>query len=200
LTVHYLFHRCFALRGGETILFHAAAGGVGLLACQWAKALGATMIGTVSSDAKAELARAKGCTHTINYRAEDVVARVKEITHGQGVPVVYDSVGQDTFLASLDCLAPLGTLVAFGTTSGPAPHIDLGALAAHGSLTVTRPMLSAYAAERTDLERMAADFFRLIETGRLHIDIRQRYALRDAVQAHRDLEAGRTTGSSILIP
>lgn len=200
LTVQYLFHRCFPLRGGETILFHAAAGGVGLIACQWAKALGVTMIGTVSSDAKAALAKAHGCAHTINYKTENVVERVKAITGGQGVPVVYDAVGQDTFFTSLDCLAPLGTLVAFGTTSGPVAPFDLAALATRGSLTVTRPMLSTYAAEREDLERMAAHFFRMVESGQVRIGIQQRYALQDAAQAHRDLASGRTSGSSILVP
>lgn len=200
LTVQYLFKRTFPLNGGETILFHAAAGGVGLLACQWAKALGVTMIGTVSSEDKAALARLHGCAHTINYKTENIAARVREITGGKGVPVVYDSVGKDTFTASLDSLAPLGTMVAFGTTSGPVPPFGLNELASRGSLMITRPMLTTYAAEREDLDSMAADLFRMVGLGTLRVDINQRYALKDAVQAHRDIESGKTTGSSILIP
>jgi NADPH2:quinone reductase len=200
LTVQYLFNRSFPLRGGETILFHAAAGGVGLIACQWAKALGVTMIGTVGSDEKAALAKEHGCTHTINYKKENIVERVKEITGGKGVPVVYDSVGKDTFAASLDCLSPLGMMVAFGTTSGPVPPFNLGELASRGSLFITRPMLNAYAARREDLDNMAADLFRMVGSGKIRVDVNQRYALKDAVQAHHDLESGKTTGSSILIP
>jgi NADPH2:quinone reductase len=200
LTVQYLFNRTFPLRGGETILFHAAAGGVGLIACQWARALGVTMIGTVGSDAKAAVAKAHGCAYTINYKTENIVERVKEITGGKGVPVVYDSVGKDTFTASLDCLAPLGFMVAFGATSGPVPPFGLSELANRGSLAVIRPMLTTYATQREDLDRMAMDFFRKLETNKVRIDINQRYALEDAAQAHRDLESGKTTGSSILIP
>jgi len=200
LTVQYLFHRTFALRGGETILFHAAAGGVGLIACQWAKALGVTMIGTVGSDEKAALAKAHGCAHTINYNRENFVERVKQITGGKGVPVVYDSIGQDTFTGSLDCLAPLGMMVSYGSASGPVAPFSLNELASRGSLFITRPSIFTYTAQREDLESMAADLFGVVTSGKVNIDINQRYALQDAAQAHRDLEARKTTGSSILIP
>lgn len=200
LTVQYLFRRTFPLKGGETILFHAAAGGVGLIACQWARAMGVKMIGTVGSDEKAALAKAHGCTWTINYNKENFVDRVKEITGGAGVPVVYDSIGKDTFMGSLDCLAPLGMMVSFGSASGPVPPISLQDLAARGSLFVTRPTLFTYIAKRADLEEMAADLFAMVESGKIRIDINQRYALKDVAQAHRDLESRKTTGSSILIP
>ncbi len=200
LTVQYLFRRTFALRGGETILFHAAAGGVGLIACQWAKALGVTMIGTVGSDEKAALAKAHGCAHTINYNRENFVERVKQITGGKGVPVVYDSIGQDTFTGSLDCLAPLGMMVSYGSASGPVAPFSLNELASRGSLFITRPSIFTYTAQREDLESMAADLFGVVTSGKVNIDINQRYALQDAAQAHRDLEARKTTGSSILIP
>jgi NADPH2:quinone reductase len=200
LTVQYLFRRTFPLKGGETILFHAAAGGVGLIACQWAKALGVTMIGTVGSDEKAALATAHGCTHTINYNKENFVERVKEITGGKGVPVVYDSIGKDTFTGSLDCLSPLGMLVSFGSASGPVPPFTLNELASRGSLFVTRPTLFTYTAKREDLEAMAADLFNMVESGKVKIEINQRYALKDVAQAHRDLELRKTTGSTILIP
>ncbi|WP_334187433.1 quinone oxidoreductase family protein [Noviherbaspirillum sp.] len=200
LTVQYLFHRTFPLQGGETILFHAAAGGVGLIACQWARALGVTMIGTVGSDDKAELAKAHGCTHTINYNKENFVERVKEITGGKGVPVVYDSIGKDTFTGSLDCLSPLGMMVSFGSASGPVPPFSLNELASRGSLFVTRPSLFAYSAKREDLDRMAADLFRMVESKKVVININQRYALKDVGQAHIDLESRKTTGSTILIP
>lgn len=200
LTVQYLFRRTFALQGSETILFHAAAGGVGLIACQWARALGVTMIGTVGSDEKAALAKAHGCTHTINYNRENFVERVKELTGGQGVPVVYDSIGKDTFIGSLDCLAPLGTMVSFGSASGPVPPFSLNELASRGSLFITRPSLFSYTAQRRDLDAMAAELFAMVEAGKIQIDINQRYALADVVQAHRDLEARHTTGSTILIP
>ncbi|HVK94563.1 MAG TPA: quinone oxidoreductase [Noviherbaspirillum sp.] len=200
LTVQYLFRRTFPLRGGETILFHAAAGGVGLIACQWARALGVTMIGTVGSDEKAALAKAHGCTHTINYNKENFVERVKEITNGAGVPVVYDSIGKDTFIGSLDCLAPLGMMISFGAASGPVPPFGLNELASRGSLFVTRPSLFNYIAKRDDLETMAADLFSMVESKKIRIDINQRYALKDAPQAHRDLEARKTTGSTILLP
>lgn len=200
LTVQYLFRRTFPLRGGETILFHAAAGGVGLIACQWARALGVTMIGTVGSDEKAALARAHGCTHTINYNTENFVERVKEITGGKGVPVVYDSIGKDTFIGSLDCLAPLGMMVSFGSASGPVPPFGLNELASRGSLFLTRPSLFNYIAQRNDLETMAADLFGMVESGKVRIDVNQRYALQDVAQAHRDLEARKTTGSTILLP
>jgi NADPH2:quinone reductase len=200
MTVQYLFRRTFPLKGGETILFHAAAGGVGLIACQWAKALGVTMIGTVGSDEKAEIAKAHGCTHTINYNKEDFGARVKEITHGAGVPVVYDSIGADTFTQSLDCLAPLGMMVSYGSASGPVPPFSLQELAGRGSLFVTRPTLFSYTAKRSDLEATADELFEMVTSGRLKIEINQRYALKDAQQAHRDLEARKTTGSTILLP
>ena len=200
LTVQYLFRRTFPLRGGETILFHAAAGGVGLIACQWARALGATMIGTVGSDEKAELAKANGCVHTINYNKENFVERVKEITGGKGVPVVYDSIGKDTFTGSLDCLAPLGMMVSFGSASGPVPPFSLNELASRGSLFITRPTLFSYTAARGDLEAMAAELFSMVVSKKIRIDINQRYALKDVAQAHRDLEARKTTGSTILVP
>lgn len=200
MTVQYLFRRTFPLKGGETILFHAAAGGVGLIACQWAKALGVTMIGTVGSDEKAEIAKAHGCTHTINYNKEDFVARVKEITQGSGVPVVYDSIGADTFTKSLDSLAPMGMLVSYGSASGPVPPFSLNELASRGSLFVTRPTLFTYTAKRSDLEATANELFEMVTSGKLKIEINQRYALKDAQQAHRDLEARKTTGSTILLP
>jgi len=200
LTVQYLFRRTFPLKGGETILFHAAAGGVGLFACQWARALGVTMIGTVGSDEKAEIAKAHGCTHVINYNTENIVERVREITHGQGVPVVYDSVGKDTFTASLDCLAPLGMMVSFGNASGPVPPFSLSELASRGSLFITRPTLFSYARTRPELEAMAAELFEMVESGKIVPNITRRYALADVVQAHRDLEARKTTGTVLLIP
>lgn len=200
LTVQYLFNRTFPLKGGETILFHAAAGGVGLLACQWARAIGVTMIGTVGSDEKAALAKANGCSHVINYNTENFVDSVREITAGKGVPVVYDSIGRDTFQGSLDCLSPMGMMVSFGSASGPVPEFSLNELASRGSLFITRPSLMSYTAQRADLEQMAAQLFAMIESGKLKVDIRQRYALSEAAQAHRDLEARKTTGSSILIP
>jgi NADPH:quinone reductase len=200
LTVQYLFRRTFPLRGGETILFHAAAGGVGLIACQWARAIGVTMIGTVGSDEKGELAKANGCTHVINYNKENFTERVKEITGGKGVPVVYDSIGKDTFIGSLDCLAPLGMMVSFGSASGPVPPFGLNELASRGSLFITRPTLFSYSAKRDDLETMAADLFGMVEGKKIKLDINQRYALKDVAQAHRDLEARKTTGSTILIP
>ena len=200
LTVQYLFHRTFPLKGGETILFHAAAGGVGLIACQWARALGVTIIGTVGSDEKGQLAKAHGCTHVINYNKENFVERVKELTGGKGVPVVYDSIGKDTFLGSLDCLSPLGMMVSYGSASGPVPPFSLNELASRGSLFITRPTLFSYAAQRQDLEAMAADVFRMVESGKVKIEINQRYALKDVQQAHRDLESRKTTGSTILLP
>jgi NADPH2:quinone reductase len=200
MTVQYLFRRTYRLQGGETILFHAAAGGVGLIACQWAKALGVTMIGTVGSDEKGELAKAHGCAHVINYNKENFVERVKEITGGKGVPVVYDSIGNDTFIGSLDCLAPMGMMVSFGAASGPVPPFSLQELASRGSLFITRPTLFTYADKREDLEAMAADLFEVVESGKVKIEINQRYALADVCQAHIDLEARKTTGSSILLP
>ena len=200
LTVQYLFRRTYPLKGGETILFHAAAGGVGLIACQWARAIGVTMIGTVGSDEKAALAKSHGCVHTINYNTENFVERVKEITGGKGVPVVYDSIGKDTFIGSLDCLAPLGLMVSYGSASGPVPPFGLQELASRGSLFITRPTLFTYSAKRDDLETMAAELFGMVESGKVKIEINQRYALKDVGQAHRDLEARKTTGSTILLP
>jgi NADPH2:quinone reductase len=200
LTVQYLFRRTFALKGGETVLFHAAAGGVGLIACQWARALGVTLIGTVGSDAKGELAKQHGAAHVINYNTENFVERVKEITGGKGVPVVYDSIGADTFTGSLDCLSPLGTMVSFGSASGPVPPFSLNELASRGSLFITRPTLFSYIARREDLDAMAAELFDVVGSGKVKIEINQRYALKDAAQAHRELESRKTTGSSILLP
>jgi NADPH2:quinone reductase len=199
LTVEFLFRRTFPLKGGETILFHAAAGG-GLLACQWARALGVALIGTVSSEEKAELARKHGAAHVINYEREDFAARTRELTHGRGVPVVYDSVGQATFFGSLDALTRFGTLVSFGAASGPVAPFGLHELAKRGSITLVRPSLQDYVADRALLDAMAAALFRMVESGNLSVEIGQRYALKDARQAHRDLEARKTTGSTILVP
>jgi len=200
LTVQYLFRQTFPLQGGETILFHAAAGGVGLIACQWARALGVTMIGTVGSDDKAELAKAHGCTHTIVYTREDFVARTKEITGGAGVPVVYDSIGRDTFPRSLDVLRPRGLFVSFGSSSGPVPPFDLALLAQRGSLFATRPTLFSYAATRASLVAMADEMFALVLAGKIKSDARQRFALKDAAAAHRALESRGTTGATVLLP
>ena len=200
LTVQYLFRRTFPLKGGETVLFHAAAGGVGLIACQWARALGVTLIGTVGSDAKGELAKQHGAAHVINYNTENFVERVKEITGGKGVPVVYDSIGKDTFIGSLDCLSPLGTMVSFGSASGPVPPFNLNELASRGSLFITRPTVFSYTARREDLDAMAAELFDVVGSGKVKIEINQRYALKDAAQAHIDLESRKTTGSTILLP
>jgi NADPH2:quinone reductase len=175
---------------------HAAAGGVGLIACQWLKALGATVIGTAGSDEKCALAKQHGADHCINYRTHNFVERVREITGSAGVPVVYDSVGRDTFTGSLDCLRPLGLLVSFGNASGPVA----GVLAQKGSLYVTRPMLGTYIAKRADLEATSKDLFDVVVAGKVKLEIGRRYALKDAAQAHRDLEARRTIGSSILVP
>jgi NADPH2:quinone reductase len=200
MTAQYLLRRTYRVQSGQTILFHAAAGGVGLIACQWARHLGATVIGTVGSDAKAELARAHGCAHVIRYDREDVVARVREITGGQGVPVVYDSVGQATFERSLDCLAPLGVLVSFGQSSGKIPPVDLGILSQKGSLYVTRPTLMTYTAARADLVAAANELFEVVQSGAVRIEINQRFPLGDAAEAHRALEGRRTTGSTLLLP
>jgi NADPH2:quinone reductase len=200
LTVQYLFRRTRRLKAGDTILFHAAAGAVGLIACQWARALGVTMIGTVGSDRKADLAAAHGCSYTINYNTENFVERVKKITGGNGVQVVYDSIGKDTFSGSLDCLAPLGMLVSFGSASGPVPPFGMQELASRGSLFVTRPALFSYIARREDLEAMAAELFSMIITGSITAEPRQRYELADVARAHRELEGRRTSGSSILVP
>lgn len=200
LTAQYLLRRTYRVQAGETILVHAAAGGVGTIMCQWAKALGATVIGTVGSEHKAELARANGCDHPIVYTREKFAERVRELTGGEGVPVVYDSIGKDTFMDSLACLRPLGMMVSFGNASGAVPPVDIGVLARMGSLFLTRPTLFTYAASRSDLLAMAAELFDLLAAGKLRIAIKQRYALKDAAQAHRDLESRRTTGSSILLP
>jgi NADPH:quinone reductase len=200
MTAQYLLRRTYRVQSGQTILFHAAAGGVGLIACQWAKHLGATVIGTVGSEAKAELARAHGCAHVIRYDREDVVARVREITGGKGVPVVYDSVGQATFERSLDCLAPMGMLVSFGQSSGKIPPVDLGILSQKGSLYVTRPTLMTYTAERADLVASANELFDVVQRGAVRIEVNQRFPLRDAAEAHRALEGRRTTGSTLLLP
>ena len=200
LTVQYLFHRTVPLKAGDTILFHAAAGGVGLIACQWARVMGVNLIGTVGSAEKAALATAAGAAHVINYNQENFTERVKELTGGKGVSVVYDSIGKDTFTGSLDCLQPLGMMVSFGNASGPVPPFSLNELASRGSLFITRPSLMAYMAKREDLEASAKSLFGVVGSGEVKIDIRQRYALADVQQAHRDLEARRTTGSTILLP
>ncbi|WP_232059092.1 quinone oxidoreductase family protein [Kineobactrum salinum] len=199
-TVEYLIQRCFALQAGQSCLFHAAAGGVGLLFGQWASALGATAIGTVGSDEKAELALAHGYQHVINYRREDVAARVRELTGGAGVRVVYDGVGRDTLDASLASLQPRGLLVSFGNASGSPPPLDLQRLAAGGSLYVTRPSLFDYTASPVELRQSAAALFERLLDGSLRVDIRQRYPLADIRQAHRDLEARATTGSTVILP
>ena len=200
LTAHYLLRRTYPVKAGDTILIHAAAGGVGLLVCQWAKALGATVIGTVGSDEKAALAKAHGCDHPIVYTRENFTQRVKEITNGAGVPVVYDSIGKDTYIGSLDCLAPLGYFVSFGNASGPLPAIDSKEFSSRGSLFFTRPTLFSYIAKRADLEAAAAELFDVILTGKVKTSINQRYPLAEVGRAHADLEARKTTGSTILIP
>jgi NADPH2:quinone reductase len=198
MTAWYLIRRTHVVKPGETILMHAAAGGVGLIACQWAKHLGATVIGTVGSDEKAALAKAHGCDYPILYRSEDFVARVNEITGGKKLPVVYDSVGKDTFLKSLDCLAPLGLIALFGQSSGAVPPVDLGILAGKGSLYVTRPTLGNYTATREDLLAAANDLFSVVKSGAVKIMVNQTYPLRDAAQAHRDLESRKTTGQTVF--
>lgn len=200
LTVQYLFRQTWKLEPGQTVLFHAAAGGVGLIACQWARAIGANLIGTVGSNEKAALARAHGAAHVINYNTEDVVQRVMEITGGAKVPVVFDSVGKDTFTRSLDCLAPLGLMVSFGNSSGAVPPFALGELVSRGSLFITRPTLQTYASTREKLEAMAADLFQMVSSGQVGIEIHQRFPLADAARAHTELEARRTTGKTILLP
>lgn len=197
MTVEYLLTRTYKVQPGDTILFHAAAGGVGLIACQWAKSIGATVIGTVGSPEKAELARAHGCDHTILYKDEDFVTKVKEITGGKGVPVVYDSVGKDTFMKSLDCLAPLGFMVSFGNSSGPVDPFSPAILAPKGSLYVTRPTLGSYASSREKIVEMANNLFDKVTSGAVKIEVNQTYALKDAPQAHSDLEARKTTGSTV---
>ncbi|MES2320833.1 MAG: quinone oxidoreductase [Pseudomonadota bacterium] len=200
LTVQYLFKRTTTLKAGDTILFHAAAGGVGLIAAQWARAMGVNMIGTVGSEAKAALALEHGCSHVINYNTENFVERVKDITKGEKVSVVYDSIGKDTFTGSLDCLRRLGLMVSFGNASGPVPPFALEELVTRGSLFLTRPTLFAYAATRAELEAMSVDLFEMVGSGKIKVDVRQRYQLADVARAHQDLEARKTTGSSILLP
>jgi NADPH2:quinone reductase len=201
LTVQYLLRRLLVVpQPGDTILWHAAAGGVGLIACQWAKALGVDVIGTVSSEEKAKLARDHGCTHTVIYTKEDFVARVNEITGGKKVPVAYDSVGKDTFMKTLDCIRPRGLMVLFGNASGPVDALNTGLLAAKGSLYVTRPTLASYALKREDLVAASQDLFEQVLAGRVKVGPRQSYALKNAAQAHRDLESRKTTGSTILVP
>jgi NADPH2:quinone reductase len=199
-TAYYLLHRTFAVKRGQAILFHAAAGGTGLIACQWAKALGATVIGTAGSDEKVALALAHGCDHVINYRTENFAARVKELTNGKGVDVVYDGNGKDTFEASLDCLKPLGMMVSFGNASGPVAIPDLGVLARKGSLFVTRPTGASYLSRREELVEAGYALFKAIESGAIKVQIGQRFALKDAADAHRALEDRKTVGSTVLIP
>lgn len=200
LTAAYLLRRTYRVQPGDAVLIHAAAGGVGLIASQWAKALGATVIGTVGSAAKSELAKAHGCDHVINYSTENFTQRVREITGGEGVAVVYDGVGKDTFIGSLDSLRPMGTMVSYGNASGPVPPLDLILLSQKGSLFVTRPTLMNYTAKRADLEVLGADLFEMVGAGKVRIEINQTYPLAEAAQAHRDLEARKTTGSTILLP
>jgi NADPH2:quinone reductase len=200
LTAAYLLRKTYRVQPGDAVLIHAAAGGVGLIACQWAKALGATVIGTVGSPAKAELAKAHGCDHVINYATENFTQRVRDITGGKGVAVVYDGVGKDTFAGSLDSLRPMGMMVSYGNASGPVPPVDLILLSQKGSLFITRPTLMTYTARRADLLELGRELFDRVASGQLRIEVNQRYALRDAAQAHRDLEARKTTGSTILLP
>ena len=200
MTVEYLLRRTCPVRSGDTILFHAAAGGVGLIACQWAKHLGATVIGTVGSDEKAELARAHGCDYTIVYTRENFTERVRELTNGAGVPVVYDAVGRDTFEGSLDCLRPRGMLVSFGQSSGKVDPFDVGILSAKGSLYITRPTLMTYTASRADLEDSAQALFDVVGSGAVRITVNQTFPLAEAANAHRALESRRTTGSTVLMP
>jgi NADPH2:quinone reductase len=200
LTVHYLIHSTYAVKKGETVLWHAAAGGVGLIACQWLAALGVTVIGTAGSDEKCALARSHGAAHVINYSRESFVERVKAITGGEGVPVVYDAVGRTTWEGSLDCLRPRGLMVSFGNASGAVPPVNLGILSTKGSLYVTRPTLATYVAKPADLAERSRSLFEMVESGNLKIETTGRYALADAAQAHRDLEARKTTGSVVLRP
>jgi NADPH:quinone reductase len=199
MTAQYLLRRTHRVQAGETIVVHAAAGGVGLIMCQWAKHLGATVIGVVSTEAKEELAKAHGAAHVV-IGHEKLAAEVKRITGGAGVPVVYDSVGKETFAASLDCLAPLGLMACYGNASGPVPPVDISILAAKGSLFLTRPSLATYTAKRADLETVASDLLGVVGTGAVKIEINQTYPLRDAAEAHIALEARKTTGSTVLIP
>ena len=200
MTAQYLLRRTFPVAAGDTVLVHAAAGGVGLILCQWAKHLGATVIGTVGSEEKAALAKAHGCDHPILYKSQDFVARVRELTDDAGVPVVYDGVGADTFLKSLDCLRPLGMMVSFGQSSGKIPPVDLGILSAKGSLFVTRPTLMTYTAQRQDLMASAVELFDVVRHGFVRIEVGATRPLAEAADAHRDLVGRRTTGSTVLLP
>lgn len=200
MTVQYLIKDVYHIKKGDTVLFHAAAGGVGLIASQWIKALGGHMIGTVGTPEKAKLAQSLGCEHTILYTKEDFVARVKEITNGIGVAAAYDSVGKDTFMKSMDCLAPRGMLVTYGASSGPIEPLDLSILGGKGSLRVCRPTIATYVQDRKLLEPMANDLFQMVISGQIKLQINHKYSLRDAPQAHIDLEGRNTTGSSILLP
>jgi NADPH2:quinone reductase len=200
MTAQYLLRRTYKVQSGETVLLHAAAGGVGLIACQWLKALGATVIGTAGSEEKCALAKAHGAHHCIDYRKENFVERVKALTGGKGVPVVYDSVGKDTFTGSLDCLQPRGLMVSFGNSSGAVPPFELGVLSQKGSLYVTRPTLATYIAARADLVKRSTDLFNVVKSGAVKIETTARYKLDEAANAHRDLEGRKTTGSVILVP
>jgi NADPH2:quinone reductase len=198
MTVRYLIREVYPVKAGDTILIHAAAGGVGLILCQWASSLGATVIGTVSSEEKADLARANGCHHPILYTRDDFQKRVMEITEGRKLPVVYDSIGKDTFMQSIDCLRPRGLMALFGQASGPVPPIDINLLAQKGSLYLTRPTLGTFIASAEDLKKTADDLFDVVASGKVKISVNQTYPLKDAAQAHRDLEARKTTGSTVL--
>jgi len=200
LTVHYLIFSTYPVKKGETVLWHAAAGGVGLIACQWLKALGVSVIGTAGSAEKMALAKAHGAEHVINYSSEDFVKRVKDITGGKGVPVVYDSVGKTTWEGSLDCLRPRGLIVSFGNASGPVAPVNLGILSTKGSLYVTRPTLATHIASRADLVERSNALFEVVKSGKVKIETTAKYKLADAAQAHRDLESRKTTGSVILVP
>ena len=200
LTVHYLIHSTYKVKKGDTVLWHAAAGGVGSIATQWLKKLGVNTIGTVGSEEKAKLARAHGCKYVVNYSTENFVEKVKEITKGKKVPVVYDSVGKTTWEGSLDSLQPRGLIVSFGNASGPVPPVNLGILSTKGSLYVTRPTLATYIAARADLVKRSNDLFNVVKSGKVKIETSARYKLDDAAQAHRDLEGRKTTGSVILVP
>lgn len=200
LTVEYLIRRCYPVQKGDKVLWHAAAGGVGTLACQWLSDIGATVIGTVGSEEKASHARHNGCTHAINYKSEDFVARVRELTGGEGVAVAYDSVGKDTLLGSLDCVRTRGTLVSFGTASGPTPPIDLATLGSKGSLFVTRASVAHYTAKRAEFENAADAVLAMLAAGKLKAAEPTRFALKDVADAHRELQAGKTSGSVILVP
>lgn len=200
MTVEYLFHRTVPLKSGDTVLFHAAAGGVGLIACQWARALGITLIGTAGTDEKCALALEHGATHAINYRTEDFAARVKEITDGRGVDAVMDSVGKDTFEGSLSSLRPVGMMISFGNASGPVPPVDLALLAGKGSLQITRPTLFTHIGDHARCQEMARNLFEMVESGKVRINIGARMPLAEVAEAHRALEARATTGATVLIP